>query len=156
MSNFVRGLSLDYARNGPFLDLASAPNTFGPPSRWDDEADHAVDQSNLTASFELAADEALLIDGRFPRCRFGNIVLWNRHLQSFEYVRRRSSLNRRQTQLRPDGRFRLVVAHEDPGVPNWLDTAAARSGLIFVRYLLPEEPPEPLVTRVVAHAAVGR
>ncbi len=79
-------------------------------------------------------------------------MLWNRHLQSFEYLERRSSLNRRQTVLRPDGSFRIVVAHEDPGEPNWLDTAGARNGVIFVRYLLPEEPPQPLATRVVKSA----
>ena len=151
--NFVRGLSIDYAQLGPSLALDSAtPNTFNAPSRWDDAGDAAVDQSNLTASFELEPNQALLIEGRFPRCRFANIVLWNRHLQTFEYARRRSSLNRRQMHLLPDGSFRVVVAHEDPGEPNWLDTAGARSGLIFVRYLLPEEPPEPLVTRVVTPA----
>ncbi len=148
--NFVRGLSLDYARNGPPLDFASAaPNEFGEPSVWNSESGQAaVDQSNQAAPFELQADEALVIEGRFPRCRFGNIVLWNRHLQTFEYLRRRSSLNRRQTHLQPDGSFRIVVAHEDPGMPNWLDTAGARSGLIFVRYLLPEEQPRRLETRV--------
>ena len=152
--NFVRGLSLDYAQNGPPLDLASATlNEFGEPSGWNNEDGHpAVDQSNLLAPFELQIDEALIIEGRFPRCRFGNIVLWNRHLQTFEYLRRRSSLNRRQTQLQPDGSFRVVVAHKDPGLPNWLDTAGARSGLIFVRYLLPEEQPGLLATRVVKHA----
>ena len=152
--NFVRGLSLDYARNGPPLDLASAtPNRFSEPSVWHaDTGQAAVDQSNLVAPFELAPDEALTIEGRFPRCRFGNIVLWNRHLQTFEYQRRRSSLNRRQTRLRPDGSFRVVVAHEDPGTVNWLDTAGARTGLIFVRYLLPEEQPMALTTRVVKRA----
>jgi len=149
--NFVRGLSLDYAQNGPPLDVASAaPNIFSEPSVWNpDGGQAAVDQSNLVARFELAADEALLIEGRFPRCRFGNIVLWNRHLQTFEYQRRRSSLNRRQTRLQPDGSFRIVVAHEDPRVVNWLDTAGANRGLIFVRYLLPEEQPRALTTSVV-------
>jgi hypothetical protein len=147
-------LSLDYARNGPPLDLASAtPNRFSEPSVWHaDTGQAAVDQSNLVAPFELAPDEALTIEGRYPDCRFGNIVLWNRHLQTFEYQRRRSSLNRRQTRLRPDGSFRVVVAHEDPGTENWLDTAGARTGLIFVRYLLPKEQPMALTTRVVTRA----
>jgi hypothetical protein len=149
--NFVRGLSLDYERNGPPLDLAAAPaNVFGDPPEWrPDEERAAVDQANLTAPFSLRPDEALLIDGRFPRCRFANIVLWNRRLQTLEFARRQSSLNRRQTELERDGSFRLVVAHEDPGLPNWLDTGGEREGLIFVRYLLPEEQPLPLSTRVV-------
>jgi hypothetical protein len=149
VQNFVRGLSLDYAQNGPSLSLPEMPNRFSAPSAWDDADDPAVEQSNLSARFELEADEALVIEGRFPRCRFANLVLWNRHLQTFEYQRRRSSLNRRQTRLRPDGSFCIVVAHEDVAVPNWLDTGGAPSGLIFARYLLPEEAPTPLATQVV-------
>jgi hypothetical protein len=52
--------------------------------------------------------------------------------------------------------FRLVVAHEDPGLPNWLDTGGEGEGLIFVRYLLPEEQPLPLSTRVVPLAELRR
>jgi hypothetical protein len=154
--NFVRGLSIDYKQNGPPLDFASLPpNVLSDPSGWSEKGQAAVDQSNLFGRFELEPDEVLLIEGRYPRCRFGNFVLWNRHLQTFEYERRCASLNRRQTRLEPDGSFRIVLADEDPGVPNWLDTAGAPSGVIFVRYLLPEEEPERLSTRVMKRGALG-
>ncbi len=154
--NFVRGLSIDYRQNGPPLDFASLPpNAFSDPSGWSEKGQAAVDQSNLFARFELLPDEVLVIEGRYPRCRFGNFVLWNRHLQTFEYERRCASLNRRQTRLRSDGSFRIVLAGEDPGIPNWLDTAGAPSGVIFVRYLLPEEQPERLSTRVMKQGALG-
>ena len=32
------------------------------------------------------------------------------------------SRNRASTTLEPDGSFRIVLAHADPGVPNWIDT----------------------------------
>ncbi len=145
------GSPLDYGKNGPAIDFASRePNRFGPPSGWSGEAGQGpVDQSNLWAPFALGEGDALVIEGRFPRCRFGNFVVWNRHLQSLGRPGTRASLNRRQTRLEADGRFRIVVAHEDPGVPNWLDTGGERSGVVFVRYLLPEEKPEPLDARVV-------
>lgn len=151
VENFVRGLSLDYAKNGPAIDFASSePNRFGPPSGWSGEAGQGpVDQSNLWAPFVLGEGEALVIEGRFPRCRFGNLVVWNRHLQSLGRSGMRASLNRRQTRLEADGRFRIVVAHEDPEVPNWLDTGGERTGVVFVRYLLPEEKPEPLDATVM-------
>ena len=151
VENFVRGLSLDYAKNGPAIDFASRePNRFGPPSGWTGEPRQGpVDQSNLWAPFALGEGEALVIEGRFPRCRFGNFVVWNRHLQSLGRPGTRSSLNRRQTRLEADGRFRIVVAHEDLGVPNWLDTGGERSGVVFVRYLMPEERPEGLEAKVV-------
>lgn len=150
VENFVRGLSIDYGKNGPVIDFASREaNRFGPPSGWTGEAGQGpVDQSNLWAPFVLDDGEALVIEGRFPRCRFGNLVVWNRHLQSLGRPGTRASLNRRQTRLEADGRFRIVVAHEDPGVPNWLDTGGERSGVVFVRYLMPEERPEGLEARV--------
>ncbi len=157
VEHFVRGLSLDYGRNGPAIDFASqAPNRFGPPSGWSGEPGQGpVDQSNLWAPFALGEGEALVIEGRFPRCRFASLVVWNRHLQSLGRPGTRASLNRRQTRLEADGRFRIVVAHEDPGVPNWLDTGGERSGVVFVRYLLPEERPEGLATRVVPIGRAG-
>jgi hypothetical protein len=77
-------------------------------------------------------------------------VLWNRFMQCFEYRDRPVSINRAQTALEPDGSFRIVVADGDPGVPNWLDTEGHREGLIFWRFLLPEEAPEKPRCRVVA------
>ncbi len=158
VENFVRGLSLDYGRNGPAIDFASSePNRFGPPSGWSGEVGQGpVDQSNLWAPFALEDGEALVIEGRFPRCRFANLVVWNRNLQSLGRPGTRASLNRRQTRLEADGSFRIVVAHTDPGVPNWLDTGGEPRGVVFVRYLLPEERPEGLEARVVRAARIDR
>lgn len=157
VSHFVRGLSLDYGKNGPAIDFASRePNRFGPPSGWSGEPGQGpVDQSNLWAPFALADDEALVLEGRFPRSRFANLVVWNRHLQTLGRPGTRASLNRRQTRLESDGRFRIVVAATDPGVPNWLDTAGEREGVVFVRYLLPEERPEGIEARVVKVGSGG-
>ena len=65
-------------------------------------------------------------------------MLWNRFLQTYDYVSRRISLNRAQAKLGPDQAFRIVVAHRDPGVPNWLDTEGRPSGVVYWRFLLPE------------------
>jgi hypothetical protein len=47
------------------------------------------------------------------------------------------SRNRANTVLEADGSFRMVLAHQDPGVPNWLDTEGRSSGTVFWRYFLP-------------------
>ena len=49
---------------------------------------------------------------------------------------------RANTVLEDDGSFRLVLAHRDPKVPNWLDTEGRTSGSIFWRFFLPEGPIE--------------
>ena len=35
----------------------------------------------------------------------------------------------------PDGRFRCVIAHRDPGVPNWLDACGHPEGMIQYRFV---------------------
>ena len=49
------------------------------------------------------------------------------------------SLNRFQTKLDADGRFRIVIAHRDPGEENWLDTEGRSFGMVFWRYFLAED-----------------
>ena len=51
-------------------------------------------------------------------------------------------------QPRPDGSVRLVVAHQDPGVPNWIETAGHRRGTMCLRWVGAQRHPEP-TTRVV-------
>jgi hypothetical protein len=97
----------------------------------------------------LSADQALVMRGRFPRCRFANVVLWNHRLQTPPYRYRDVSINRNQVQYEDDGSFKIVIAHRDPGVPNWIDTAGQETGMIFWRFLMPEEPAPPIIAEVV-------
>jgi hypothetical protein len=48
----------------------------------------------------------------------------------------------------------MILAHEDPGLPNWLDTEGRMVGLMFWRFQLPEEEIEPLTTEVVSFASL--
>jgi hypothetical protein len=116
----------------------------------------ARDNVYLTTQYQLGPDEALVLRGRFPKCRFANVMLWNRYTQTYDYVNRRVSLNRRQTTLEADGSFRMVIAHKDPGVPNWLDTEGRPRGFIFWRFLMPEGEIEPVGAEVVKLSALAR
>src|SRR5271170_1478 len=101
----------------------------------------AADIFYAMGRWRLDPDETLVMTGTIPSCPFANVMLWNRHMQTLEYRSRRSSLNQSQIQLEPDGRYRIVIAHKDPGVPNWLDCEGHRTGTIFWRFLLPETDP---------------
>ena len=92
------------------------------------------------APYLLGPDEALVMTLRWPSCRCANVSLWNRQLQTFDYLRGRVSLNRAQSVADDDGTLRVVVAHRDPGVPNWLTTEGRPFGLVFWRFMLPEGP----------------
>ncbi len=117
----------------------------------------AVDIAYAMAPFRLEEDEALVIESRYPECAYASLVLWNQHMQCFEYRDRQVSINRAQTQLEPDGSFRIVLARHDPGVPNWIQTENRREGTLFWRYLLPVgEPPKPSCTVVKLSELVSR
>jgi hypothetical protein len=93
----------------------------------------AVDLFYAMCPYLLGPDDALVMAGRLPACRFANVMLWNMHMQTLEYRHHRTSLNRAQMQTSADGGFRVVVAHRDPGVPNWIDAEGRPSGLVFWR-----------------------
>ena len=133
-------------------------NHFNEPGQWvSASGDNAYGNTHAwynSAPYELEPGEALVIRGRFPDCRFANVVLWNSFMQSFDYANRQVSLNRKQINYEDDGSFRLVIAHEDPGVPNWLDTEGRRSGQVYWRYVFPTSTPERPTTEVVKVASL--
>lgn len=153
--NFVRGATIDF----PDVDIdmmpawvSRIPNQFDNSEYGESNSEigyAAVDNAYLQTRYELGPDDALVMRGRFPRCRFANVVLWNHRLQTPPYRHRRVSLNRRQTHYNADGGFTMVVAHRDPGVPNWIDTAGLETGMIFWRFLLPAESIPPITAEVV-------
>jgi len=103
----------------------------------------------------LEPDEALVIETTPPKCHYWNFQLANIWAESLDYDNRHVHTNSHTTQYEDDGSFRLVVAHADPGVPNWIDAAGLRTGMIFWRFLLPEEPPPLIEAELVDVDALG-
>jgi len=152
VTRFVRGNMIPMGGdNGPAW-VSRVPNEFAPPVK--DDSHEAItyaarDNVYSMAPFVLGPKQALIIRGRFPRCRFANVVLFNRFLQTLNYEERQISLNRAQARQDADGNFEMVVSHRDPGHPNWLDTEGRPYGIMFWRFQLPEGDIEPLKTAVV-------
>ncbi len=100
--------------------------------------------TNLYAGgvFELEPDQALIVENRIPRkpqyVGFQVANLWG---ESMEYANRTGSLNGAQVETDADDVIRLVIAHEDPGVPNWIDTSGHREGFLTPRWAYSEQPP---------------
>jgi hypothetical protein len=154
VANYFRGVTLDQPPPGAQPDLpwvSRVPNQFEQPQKWGtgDGGFGAVDNAYGMAPYLVLPGQALVIEGRWPRARFGNVVLWNRFMQTYDYAHRQVSLNRRQTVLERDGSFRMVIAHEDPGHPNWIDAEGRPSGLVFWRFQLPEEEIQTPVAKLV-------
>lgn len=122
--------------------VSRIPNEFPAPVRPGAHALAAADAAYSMAPYLLGPDDALVIHARWPECRCANVSLWNRQLQTFDYLRNRVSLNRAQAEVDADGTIRVVIAHRNPGVANWLATEGRPFGLVFWRFMLPEGPIE--------------
>ena len=99
--------------------------------------------------FDLAPDEALVVEVTPPECDYWMIALHNHWMETLDYTHHQITLNSRSSVLEDDGSVRWVVAHEDPGVPNWLDTAGHQRGTVGVRWVGPDVADILPATRVV-------
>lgn len=93
--------------------------------------------------WNLQPDEALIVTATVPEARYWSFQLYN--MAWFELVEpneRQTSLNMRQTLIDADGLIRLVVAHRDPGVANWLDAGGRDVGLLTARWFWFTSNPE--------------
>lgn len=132
-----------------FLDFNAAPpvNGFMPP----------VDRSAMGAAaenrpvigrWELAPDEALILEVEPPQGVYWSYSLGNQWWETIHYGRHQSSLNAHQAAVDADGLVRVVISSEDPGVANWLDAAGYSNGSMILRCVRTETAPVP-TARVV-------
>ena len=86
--------------------------------------------------FELAEDEALVVEVEdIPDCENWNLQVDNYWMESLDYRYHKIHVNKHTAQYRPDGSVQIVIADSDPGVPNWLETAAHRKGTLCFRWI---------------------
>jgi len=93
--------------------------------------------------FNIAGDEALIIELAPSDALYWGIHLGNCWFVSLDYANRQTSLTGHQAYLSSDGIHRFVIAHQDPGVPNWLDTAGHGEGAMLFRWTLADSAPQP-------------
>jgi hypothetical protein len=143
MGDFVVG-NLEF-----FLQFSrpETPNTFLPP--LDGTAMGAAAENRpVIGSFQLEPEEALVVEVTPPSGLYWSYSLGNPWWETVDYARHQSSLNGHQAVVDDDGTLRVVIAHEDPGVANWLDTAGHSAGPVILRCVRTETAPVP-TTRVV-------
>ena len=82
----------------------------------------------------LEEDEALVVTANAAGALFRNVMLTDAFHMSLNYWSRTGSLNMTQMAADEDGRFTYVVAHQDPGVHNWIDTSGLRRTIFGHRW----------------------
>ncbi len=101
-----------------------------------------------TSWFRVQPDEALVVAFKPPRALLWSIQLGNVWWESLDYINNTTSFNDSQAFVGSDGLVRFVVAHADPGVPNWVDTTGHREGTLLISMQGVEEVIQPTLTLV--------
>lgn len=96
----------------------------------------------------LAPDEALVIDIPVTESEFWNFQVDNYWMESLDYRYFTIHLNKRNAHYNEDGSATLVLAHRDPGVPNWLNTAGHSLGTMLYRAVHAANPVYPKARRI--------
>ena len=106
----------------------------------DDAAEHSglKGQIYCQGNFRCAPDEAVIFEAVPPPARHWNLSLANFWWEAVDFVHRQGSLNANQAHLDADGVLRVVIAHRDPGVVNWLDPCGHEAGTLILRFILAE------------------
>jgi hypothetical protein len=63
-----------------------------------------------------------------------------------DYANRLTTINQAQAHCDPDGFYRLVLAGDDPGIHNWLDTTGLQCGVLILRLAGAANPTPPRTT----------
>jgi hypothetical protein len=103
--------------------------------------------------WQLEPDEALAISIRPPDCTYWNVQLASIWTEPIDSLHGPSCLNASEVTAEADGSCRVVVAHADPGCPNWLDTGGHHQGTMSVRWVNADALPIP-ATEVVPFASL--
>ncbi len=138
------------------FQLALSPNEVSEPAETDPNIPMADPfQAASRGYFQLAEDEALIVEAPLADCRYTNIQLANPWMESLDYASHQSSLNHRTTRVDADGRVRYVISRRDPGVQNWLDTAGWSEGSFCARWTLCTAYPSGISARLVKLSELG-
>lgn len=127
------------------------------PPKASSEHSGTAGQSYGMGNFHCGPEEAVILEFEPPRCRYWSVSLATWWWEAIDPAGRQSSLNGHQASLDPDGVFRAVISHDDPGVANWLDTAGHPKGTLIARFIDAESAIEPryrAVKRAEVEAAI--
>jgi hypothetical protein len=118
------------------------------------EEPHYIQISSLGSYFAAAhyavpVGHALVAEFAAPAgADYWGLTLYNAWGQMPDYTHRQTSLNSRQAVADADGKYRIVLSDEDPGVANWLDIHGHPEGTMNWRITSATQPQKPVLRLV--------
>jgi hypothetical protein len=112
------------------------PNQFLSYRQLDDNPIDATPGGEpLICYWKVPITEALVVRVTPPDADYWSVEFGNYWWESMDYRYRLCSTNCHHATLEENGELLLVISHEDPGVPNWLDPSDHVEGYITVRWI---------------------
>lgn len=125
------------------------PNRFRSYRQLDDNAIDATPGGEpLICYWRVPLDEALIVRVTPPAADYWSVEFGNYWWETMDYRYRLCSTNCQHAVLEDSGELLLVVSHEDPGLPNWLDPSGHEEGYITVRWIGADDYPAPACEQV--------
>ncbi|MDP7702973.1 hypothetical protein [Mycobacterium sp. TY815] len=101
---------------------------------WSADTDGAMrNQFYVMGRFDLAPDEGFVVDLNDGGAEYFTVPLSNIWGTTLDIIDRTGSLNKAQSVANEDGTYTYVIAPEDPGVANWIDTDGLREAILTLR-----------------------
>ncbi|WP_157976374.1 DUF1214 domain-containing protein [Parahaliea mediterranea] len=105
--------------------------------------------------WQVPHGKALILRVRPPECRYWNLEFNNPWWETMDYRFFLSGTNAHHAVLEDDGELIAVIAHSDPGLPNWLETCGHTEGMMGRRWMFADKNPR-YTTELVDHEALFR
>ncbi|OUS24641.1 hypothetical protein A9Q99_24035 [Gammaproteobacteria bacterium 45_16_T64] len=122
----------DHSNQLPMFDQETSNNAGGDP--------------NITyyhSHWALGPDEALVIEAMPPECEHWNFQLNNYWMESLDYEHFTIHTNKHLASYEEDQSIKIIIAHSDPGHPNWIHTCGHESGTMCFRWIRANGKPQP-------------
>jgi hypothetical protein len=95
--------------------------------------------------WRLKDDEALVISFIPPDCDTWNFQLNNYWMESLDYRYFPISINKHTAVGDKDGKIKIIVSKNNPGLPNWMDTCHHNEGTMCLRWYRLQNGAKPVV-----------
>ncbi len=109
----------------------------------DNKIDFTPGGAPLISYWFLPRDEAIVVRVTPPNASYWAVEFGNYWWETMDNRNRLTNTNCHYAELEEDGELILVISHDDPGHPNWLDPSGHDEGYVTVRWIGADDYPVP-------------